>query len=64
MIIALTYPCLYWSGLREFKVFAKVKVEKQTLLKLNLFVAWRKAGEPPVETYIEFVMEYNKVNSK
>jgi len=59
-LIALTYPCIYKGEEVEFKVFARVKVGKHTFLKLNPFVAWRKAGEPPVESYIEFVMEYTK----
>lgn len=59
-LIALTYPCVYKGEEMEFKVFARVSVGKQTFLKLNPFVAWRKAGEPPVEAYIEFIMEYSK----
>ncbi|MBE2978952.1 hypothetical protein [Priestia megaterium] len=59
-LIALTYPCIYKGEEVEFKVFARVRVGKHTFLKLNPFVAWRKAGEPPVESYIEFIMEYNK----
>ncbi|MFJ7510027.1 hypothetical protein ACIQW7_11265 [Peribacillus simplex] len=59
-LVALTYPCTYREQEVELKVFARVKVGKHTFLKLNPFVAWRKAGEPPVESYIEFILEYNK----
>jgi hypothetical protein len=59
-LIALTYPCMYKGQEVELKVFARVKVGKHTFLKLNPFVAWRKAGDPPKEAYIEFIMEYNK----
>ncbi|MEY8757787.1 hypothetical protein AB9M93_25405 [Peribacillus frigoritolerans] len=37
-LIALTYPCMYRGEIREFKVFAKVKVGKHTFLKLNPFI--------------------------
>ncbi|MGG0487117.1 hypothetical protein ABEY65_27595 [Priestia aryabhattai] len=61
---SLNYPCKYKGQELELKVFARVKVGKQTFLKLNPFVAWRKQGYPPVEEYGVFIFEYNMRNKK
>lgn len=60
IVSTMTYPCQYKGMELELMVFARVKTGKYTFIKLNPFVAWRKAGDPPTNVYAEFIMEYNK----
>lgn len=56
---SLTYPCIYNGMEIDLNVFSRIKVGTKTVLKLNPFVAWRKAGEPSTEVFAEFVLEHN-----
>ena len=55
----LTYPCEYNGELLELKVFAKINVGNEKVLKLNPLLACRQSGEIPTDVFTEFILEYN-----
>ncbi|GLY12507.1 hypothetical protein [Pseudobacillus badius] len=55
----LTYPCEYNGELLELKVFAKITVGNEKVLKLNPLLACRQSGSIPKDVYAEFILEYN-----
>ncbi|MFK4427938.1 hypothetical protein ABH959_005117 [Bacillus sp. RC51] len=50
-----------WNG---WYVFAKIKVGNEVNIRVNPYVLYRKAGDPPVELADVFIIKRAKENSK
>lgn len=44
----------------NMSVFARIKVGKETMIKVNPLVIWRQEGYPPASLYTEFIIGLNK----
>lgn len=55
--IAKKLNSLKWG---DMSVFARIKVGKETVIKVNPLVIWRQEGYPPANLYAEFTIVMNR----